>query len=531
MTFLEAAIEVLRNATDALHFSEIAQRAVNEKLLSHVGRDPQAAMRTCLNSAVRGGDSVLERTKPGYYKIREGASLPELPPRPARTKKQPSEEKAKAAAPAKTSSSKKVASKKVASKKKVSTKEARPRSRAESRKIEKKESAEPAQMELTTGFAVEEKQKRDGHATVVGRTSDESTKLKSEHLEFEAPQGSGIEGVTDVALVMANAMSRLAEERPELRQELESMQQRSLATNHEPPVSKRLSAPHRRPSTNNGDERLNRKKRRRRRPKRRIDWSEQQGLIAQAKDSEGAELLDKVTKILEDANGRPLHIRQIAEQLAAQGFLGGEVSEIERAVTAAILVDIHKRGRLSRFAARGDARYQLQSKRLPAPLAAAEKTLYTTLRTLEHEGVHQLSLWLQSLSLRALEALVRIYLEGEGYRLQTTLPPQRGVGRLVVIDRESEADNPKTLVWTISKRSTPETSAWEEELERNECSGMLVFALVGTSEEMDWGDARVIDSWMLARWFRERGIGFCDTKIAVQLIDPTFIESVSGLDT
>src|SRR5690606_40375565 len=59
--------------------------------------------------------------------------------------------------------------------------------------------------------------------------------------------------LTDVALVMANAMSRLAEERPELRQELESMQQRSLATNHEPPVSKRLSAPHRRPPTNNGD--------------------------------------------------------------------------------------------------------------------------------------------------------------------------------------------------------------------------------------------------------------------------------------
>ena len=63
MTFLEAAIEVLRHEPEPLHFAEIAKRAVQRNLLSHVGRDPEAAMRTCLNSAVRGEQAILTRNK------------------------------------------------------------------------------------------------------------------------------------------------------------------------------------------------------------------------------------------------------------------------------------------------------------------------------------------------------------------------------------------------------------------------------------------------------------------------------------
>jgi hypothetical protein len=76
MTFLEAAIEVLRHEPEPLHFAEIAKRAVQRNLLSHVGRDPEAAMRTCLNSAVRGDQAILTRNKPGYYAITEGVELP-----------------------------------------------------------------------------------------------------------------------------------------------------------------------------------------------------------------------------------------------------------------------------------------------------------------------------------------------------------------------------------------------------------------------------------------------------------------------
>ena len=103
MTFLEAAIEVLRDASEPLHYSAIAKEAVSRRLLSHVGRDPEAAMQKCLTSAVKAGDeALLERAKPAHYKIRPGAALPERPePAPA-----------PAPAPAKKASKKKASNKK-----------------------------------------------------------------------------------------------------------------------------------------------------------------------------------------------------------------------------------------------------------------------------------------------------------------------------------------------------------------------------------------------------------------------------------
>ena len=44
MTFTEAAVEVLRRAGKPLHFKEIAEAALRENLLSHVGQDPEITM-------------------------------------------------------------------------------------------------------------------------------------------------------------------------------------------------------------------------------------------------------------------------------------------------------------------------------------------------------------------------------------------------------------------------------------------------------------------------------------------------------
>ena len=44
MTFTEAAVEVLRRAGKPLHYKDIADVAVRENLLSHVGQDPEVTM-------------------------------------------------------------------------------------------------------------------------------------------------------------------------------------------------------------------------------------------------------------------------------------------------------------------------------------------------------------------------------------------------------------------------------------------------------------------------------------------------------
>ena len=179
MTFLEAAIEILRNVEGAMHFSEVARLAVEENLLSHVGRDPEAAMRSCLNSAVRQGrdgkDALLMREKPGYYGIRPGATLPDPAPRPEKTAKNSKAEEPKPKAkPAKKTTRK--TTKKTTRRRKSVAEDAPPAEASEPAPAPAEPSAEDAPS-----------------------------------IEFEAPTDAGLEGVTDVALVMANAVSRLVE--------------------------------------------------------------------------------------------------------------------------------------------------------------------------------------------------------------------------------------------------------------------------------------------------------------------------------
>ena len=48
MTFIEAAIEVLRREGKALHYEKITELAIKYRILSHVGKNPEATMATRL---------------------------------------------------------------------------------------------------------------------------------------------------------------------------------------------------------------------------------------------------------------------------------------------------------------------------------------------------------------------------------------------------------------------------------------------------------------------------------------------------
>lgn len=495
MTFLEAAIEILRTADEPLHFAEVAKRAVDSNLLSHVGRDPEAAMRSCLNSASRigrdGDEPLIIRDKPGCYALRPGAVLPP-----------PAAVEAPAAAPQNTQDSEDM--------------DGRSKVRSRRRGAAEESPAAPA-VEAPVVVAPPVRAPRPARA-----------------VEFVAPEGSGLDGVTDVALVMANAMSRLAEERPELRRELDAMQQQSQA---EAPRSEPRDREPRdggrdrdrdRDRDRGGDERGGRRRRRRRRRGRRVEWT---GASGEARPLAGADrMLDEIASVLEAAGARSLHVRQVAEQLASRGAFGTEVSEIERAATAALLLDIRQHGRASRFAARGDARYQLQGTRVPERAARAEAALRDAIRDVEQETTGQFVQWLQSLGTRSLESLVRIWLRREGYGLQATLPPARGVGRLVVEDPESDDDDGKLLVVVIPRRTALDPKAWEGDPERNGCAGVLAFSMADGAEDA-LPDARVVGVGELAGWLREQGIGVQRLTLEVTVLDPTVIESVAGLDS
>jgi hypothetical protein len=527
MTFLEAAIEILRSAEEPLHFSDIARLAVERKLLSHVGRDPEAAMRTCLNSAVRSKvhDGLLVRGKPGHYRLRPDADVPELPPPPS------------SAAPLAD-----------AEDDEPDLREKPKHSRRSRQQTSKP--VEPAQLDLDVDDEADDEADEPEVAADDDDENDDETEegearrepvraspeptLDPNKVRFRGPEGSGLEGETDIALVMANAMSRLVEERPDLREELEAMQKTQPTSLQMGPEvievgrKKRRDDDHPARNNNHDDDRGGRRRRRRRRKGRRVEWSE--ASPARAEHTRGEELLDRVAALLGEAGSRSLHVRQIAEHLAQQNVLGGEISEIERAVTAALLLDVHRRQEGSRFAVRGDARYQLRGARLPEKAAAAEHAVRLAAHRLEGETEEQLYLWLQSLGARSLESLVRIWLAREGFALTATLPPSRGLGKLVVDDPEAEdEDGGRTLVLIIPRKTALDPKLWEGDAERNGCGSTLTFAMHDGADANFEG--RVVSARELTTYLIRNAIGVRTLTIQAPVLDADLIESIGGLDT
>src|SRR6185436_999100 len=80
MTFLEAALEILRHEGQPLHYKELTERALGKKLLTFVGRTPEVTMQTQLTAAVKKAPgNPFVRTKPGMFGL---LRYPEMPPEP-----------------------------------------------------------------------------------------------------------------------------------------------------------------------------------------------------------------------------------------------------------------------------------------------------------------------------------------------------------------------------------------------------------------------------------------------------------------
>ena len=59
MTFLEAALDILKREGRPLHFKELTERAMTKKLLTFVGRTPEVTMQTQLTTAVKKAPRAL----------------------------------------------------------------------------------------------------------------------------------------------------------------------------------------------------------------------------------------------------------------------------------------------------------------------------------------------------------------------------------------------------------------------------------------------------------------------------------------
>ena len=96
MTFIEAAIEILKQARQPLHFKQLTDIAIARNLLTVVGRQPELTMQQRLNDELKKNETstLLTRDKPGVFGLRyyPPASIPVEAP--AETKPAPVESKA-----------------------------------------------------------------------------------------------------------------------------------------------------------------------------------------------------------------------------------------------------------------------------------------------------------------------------------------------------------------------------------------------------------------------------------------------------
>src|SRR5690242_15913360 len=98
MTFLEAALEILRKERRALHYKDITQRAMDRKLLTFVGRTPEVTMQTQLTAAVKKAPgNPFVRVKPGTFGL---LRYPAAAPEPAPTEKEKDKKEKEKEAPA-----------------------------------------------------------------------------------------------------------------------------------------------------------------------------------------------------------------------------------------------------------------------------------------------------------------------------------------------------------------------------------------------------------------------------------------------
>lgn len=72
MTFYEAAVEVLRRSGRPLHYKKITEIAVEEDLLSHVGKTPGETMSDRLEKEIHKNESSpIDQKRPGVYQLDE----------------------------------------------------------------------------------------------------------------------------------------------------------------------------------------------------------------------------------------------------------------------------------------------------------------------------------------------------------------------------------------------------------------------------------------------------------------------------
>jgi HB1, ASXL, restriction endonuclease HTH domain/Restriction endonuclease len=510
VTFVEAAIEVLKREGKPLPVKRLAELAVKHNLLSVVGRDPEGTMQLRLADAVEGRIGDLVEVRPGVYGLK---AYPEPPPPAAAEEAAPKTEE-KEEKPSRRRRGKK------ADEAEAKSDEAPKKRRGRRGGRGRKKAAEAPGETPPVEAAAPPEPEPPPPAPEPELPVDEAPEELLDEDEIDVPGGPLLAPAHG-----AEDMTRSDEERV-VRAEIQG--RRDERGRHHRDRRERRHKPHReQPSQPQAQP-----------PAQPQQQAQPQPQPAQPPPQPSKRtVLDAVLELLRQNDGRPMHVRHLTELGVKKQLLAGQPNELLRQVRAALLRELREReteGLRPRVRSLGGGNYALVDKKLDPDLAQVERELADKAARQREATRMALRRRLGRLPPPAFEALVRVLLDKLGVTGVELVRRGDGVAYFGGA-RQLGAGTLKTLVAVragegeINRRAVGELRAGLQA--RGYDEGLLLgggrLGGDGAAELKSGSGVVVHDGLSLATLLVKHGLGVRRLQLPVDYLDLEFLAELS----
>jgi hypothetical protein len=532
MTFLEAALEILKRERKALHFKELTEKAINNKLLTFVGRTPEVTMQTQLTNMVKKQPgNPFVRVKPGVFGL---LRYPELPveAEPAATMEEEQTEKDD--------------DKTADSEAKRSRRRRGGRGR---RRIERRPPGEPS---------VEKK------PVVAAGKPDPEKNIPDEPNANEAEEGDETEEPSIGAMSAEARTAALAEsgvlstspddeEGDEEEDEEEEIQAADSSSDmaNEPESHSPTNGELNTSQTATNGKGLGQETRESSRPafttneqpaEPRTPYPNDRGPDTSSQNVRKVMIpVDAAIEVLRSqAPGRGMHVRQIADSAVRRRLIHGEPNEAWRVLRAALSSESKERlrnGLRPRIKPAGSGLFSLARRPPDADLEKAEMVFGEARRALRERTLAALEQRIGELSPAAFEALTRVLLQREGFGPATFV--KRVEGTIYIEALRGRGFRPSKCLIALrpgmaaaGRRALGELRAGIRA--RNQDEGLILLAgRLADDAISEWKQpgppVEVVDGPAMAESCIRHGLGVISAPISVEFVDADyFAELIEG---
>jgi hypothetical protein len=535
MTFLEAALEILKRERKPLHYKELTEKATERKLLTFVGRTPEVTMQTQLTSAVKKAPGApFVRVKPGIFGL---LRYPEAAPEPV-VEKAPTV----VVPEGKPTEGKPTEGKPAEGKPTDGGEAARGRRRrrgGRGRRRDRNGSDEPrlegAGAPETAHVTSSETQEPEGAGSAGADDQDGAEEPNIGSLSAEAraaalAETGVLEGdIEDDELETSAGGEESAEGKSDLSdvestQDMASVEEDGAAA---PSESTPAPIPEAEPMPG---------------PISATSGSQPSSGASEGGSQGGRKVMSPVDAAIEilkgQSPGRGVHVRQIADSAVRRRLVHGEPNEAWRVMRAALASEAKERlraGLRPRIKSAGSGLFALSRRSPDADLEKAEYVFGEARRALRERTLAALEQRLGELAPASFEAVARVLLQREGFGPATFV--KRVEGTIYVEALRGRGFRPSRCLIALRPGVTAAGRRALGELRagiraRNQDEGLLLLAgRLADDAISEWKQPgqpiEVVDGPAMAETCVRHGIGVISAAVAVDLIDADFFAELT----